>query len=200
MGQSAPLPYSEQGDRQPFDAAEWAKAVAGAVGILVVIVAAFIAVRHGLTLSYDKRGNGCQSLTGASAWTLELALLVPRLALVAWCGLTAAALQVRAARERGEAGIGRGSAGLRGALWGFLLAFVLAGRDPLMALVLIPYVFLPCAVCGLAWAVRATWRAWRRGGGPPWWTGLWLAWWLLAGLVLPVTLVVLADSGAVSSC
>ena len=93
MGQSAPLPYSEQGDRQPFDAAEWAKAVAGAVGILVVIVAAFIAVRHGLTLSYDKRGNGCQSLTGASAWTLELALLVPRLALVAWCGLTAAALR-----------------------------------------------------------------------------------------------------------
>lgn len=157
-------------------------------------------MRHGLTLSYDERGNGCRSLTGASAWTLELALLVPRLALVAWCGLTAAALQVRAARERGEAGIGRRSAGRRGALWGFVLAFVLAGRDPLMAFVLIPYVFLPCTVCVLVWAVSAARRAWRRGGGPPWWTGLWLGWWLLTGVVLPVVLVALVDAGAVSSC
>lgn len=162
----------------------------GALGLILLLAGL---LRDAVDLAYDAGGNGCRTLTSASARDLTWALAPVRLLLVAWVIATALGLASKLsaddpARLRGTRTVALvGSAVLALGLMPFV------GAIPLMAIWAI-VVLWPLSIATL---VLVCLRAPVSRGLWLWLTGSWI---VVTGMILPVVLAVLTRTGEIPIC
>lgn len=164
------------------------------ISIVGILMLAGVLRYSVLDLQYESPNGVCSYLIDVSAGALQKAMLPVRALLFGWI-LATGYLLTRCLDAAGSTPLAI-ACGWSAACFAIATqAFV--AMDPLMALFLLPAIWVATGIVLLGSSV---WAVVRRGQPSAVWHHTWLVWMAFVGLVLPLLLVILTDTGEVSSC